>query len=1006
MADVLCVENILDWDLQRVFKELKKNGIDTSGLHNVQNGHNRLIEFYKNKDPDFLKRVRSEKDPIEKNSYELKEAIAKYRDNRNKLTEKYEEIYSHFRKLPRIYQNSLNEVFPDIEREFKERSEDLQKNECTILVAGDTGAGKSSLINFILGFDLLPTAPIPCTATTCEIRTDTSGKKTAVVHFHSEQSDGGIVHRRQPLILNLGDRDGKGISALKNILQEVDEYNESPYKHVQITWPCDVLEEGIVIVDTPGIGGAGQLSKYIAQYLKKSFGFIYVMTSTGAITKGRLPDFLRTVINSAGDEGFNPEASIFVANKWDQLEEKEQTVIQNDIWKKLSAIYPGLTDKQIYYMSVKKANGAAQYGAHTLLSRKLMEGIGCFLPDSLRYRLYSHYNWISAVVKRSIYSLKMSRLVAEQTKVRTKEDLDMIKKRMQTLETDAEQRIKKMRNGLEKEVENVHKVVLEALKSLEVQKRLMDWSPHDCPRGTNWKALAKEADEKLSERVALAIDNWQKHFGIINGIKKEIIDVFKKDFYLVENQIAELQGLLGDNDEETIGRLLPVKSVFVQAGKKKGDKKTKKKGKKDKDENPIDTLGSAVSCAGSFNISKDRDVRALFREYKNRSPVDLMKEATHLYVRNIFQSSDLKKKLMFFFKRFLKGLDKVAAVIPAFIKADRELISTLHRQLEDNSPTNDDILGLMKGFSKLEGSLDIIFINYIMKFDFKEGEVEFSSSLLGSGSYAYVRAGSIKINGSKMNVALKVGKDPLSVQNVSEILMEDRCHRDLNHKNIIRYYGSSWKKEGRNVHWVMVLELCSSSLKEKIIGPEVNNPSKTRPGSSERLESMRWMANYALQLCQGLHYIHSRGYVHRDLKTENVLLTEGDVLKLADVGMAKRARDIAKTKAGTPAYMAPEVLLETHKYDHKADIYSLAIILWEMWYGIDVVDEIGPKIFDTIEQSVKQGLRPNLNMKEKLPEEWARLITQSWDLTSKNRPEAMEHCRFFENFLTNNLRKA
>ncbi|KAL3853221.1 hypothetical protein ACJMK2_016777 [Sinanodonta woodiana] len=1000
MADMSCVEYILEWDLSHVFKELKKNGIDTSGLKEVHEGHARLIEFYKKKDPYFLNRVRSAKDQIEKNSYDLKEAVAKYRDNRKKLTAKYGEIYSHFHNLPRIYQKSLNEVFPDIEREFKERSEDLQKNECTILVAGDTGAGKSSLINFILGFDLLPTAPIPCTATTCEIRTDSNGQKTAVVHFHSEPNDSGIVHRRQPLILDLGDRDGKGISTLKNILKEVDEYNESPYKHVQITWPCDVLEEGIVIVDTPGIGGAGQLSKYIAQYLKKSFGFIYVMTSTGAITKGRLPDFLRTVINSAGEEGFNPEASIFVANKWDQLEEKEQTLIEKDIWKKLSAIYPGLTDKQIYYMSVKKANEAAHYGAHTLLSRKLLKGVGRFLPNCLRYRLESHYNWLSAVVKRSIYSLKMSRLVAEQNKVRTKEDLDMIKKQMQTLETDAEQKIKKMRTGLEKEVENIHKKILKELSSLDLQKRLMDWSPYDCPKGTNWKALAKEADEKLSERVALTIDNWQEQSGIINDIKKEIIDVFKKDFYLMENQIAELQGLLGENDEES--RLLPVKSVFVQAGKKKEDKKVKKKVKKDKDDDPIDTLGSAVSCAGSFNISKDKDVRALFRECKNMSPVDLMKEATHLYVRNIFQSSDLKKKLMIFFKRFMKGLDKVAAVIPAFIKADRELITTLHRQLEDNDPANDDILELMKGFSKLEGSLDIFFVNNIMKFDFEEGEVTFSSSKLGEGSYAVVRAGSVKLNGSELNVALKIGKDPLSVKNVSETLMEDRCHRDLDHENIIRYYGAAWKKKDRNVHWVMVLELCSSSLKEKIIGPEVNNPSKKRAGSSEQLEAMQWMANYALQLCQGLHYIHSRGYVHRDLKTENVLVTEEDVVKLADVGMAKRASDIARTKVGTPAYMAPEVLLETHKYDHKADIYSLAIILWEMWYGLDIVEEIGPRIVHKIEQSIEQGLRPSLSKKEKLPEEWARLMTKSWDFNSRNRPEAMEHCMFFENFLTNN----
>ena len=55
-------------------------------------------------------------------------------------------------------------------------------------------------------------------------------------------------------------------------------------------------------------------------------------------------------------------------------------------------------------------------------------------------------------------------------------------------------------------------------------------------------------------------------------------------------------------------------------------------------------------------------------------------------------------------------------------------------------------------------------------------------------------------------------------------------------------------------------------------------------------------------------------------------------MKIADVGLAKAEIDITGTFAGTPIYMAPEVF-HSQKYGTEADIYSLGLIMWEMWYG-------------------------------------------------------------------------
>lgn len=97
--------------------------------------------------------------------------------------------------------------------------------------------------------------------------------------------------------------------------------------------------------------------------------------------------------------------------------------------------------------------------------------------------------------------------------------------------------------------------------------------------------------------------------------------------------------------------------------------------------------------------------------------------------------------------------------------------------------------------------------------------------------------------------------------------------------------------------------------------------------------------------------------------------------------------------------MAPEVLLQTENYDNKADIYSLGIILWEMWYGKDSADYIQQQLFGPLEKAIKEGLRPSLNMSTKPPQQWLELIAKSWEYDPEKRPSIDYHCDFFHAFI-------
>ncbi|CAH1434835.1 unnamed protein product [Lactuca virosa] len=144
----------------------------------------------------------------------------------------------------------------------------------------------------------------------------------------------------------------------------------------------------------------------------------------------------------------------------------------------------------------------------------------------------------------------------------------------------------------------------------------------------------------------------------------------------------------------------------------------------------------------------------------------------------------------------------------------------------------------------------------------------------------------------------------------------------------------------------------------------------------------------ALDLARGLNYLHTKKIVHRDVKTENMLLDKTRTLKIADFGVARveasNPNDMTG-ETGTLGYMAPEVL-NGSAYNRKCDVYSFGICLWEIY----CCDMPYPDLsFSEVTSAVvRQNLRPEIP--RCCPNSLATVMKRCWDANPDRRPEMDE----------------
>jgi hypothetical protein len=264
-----------------------------------------------------------------------------------------------------------------------------------------------------------------------------------------------------------------------------------------------------------------------------------------------------------------------------------------------------------------------------------------------------------------------------------------------------------------------------------------------------------------------------------------------------------------------------------------------------------------------------------------------------------------------------------------FVKKLGITMKAIHIQGDNNFIPNNKYLEITANTITIQNDSDFIPNNkYLNKFE----------EILEIGSGSYGKVFKVKLKSSSELFAIK----KIAIKDENESLKElctSLLISELNSDLIVRYHDvwyendlvieKGFLKYAENSTLYIQMDLCEKTFEE--IREEIHNDFTLTFNNLLTPLGFYITSELLIEILKGVHYLHKQNIIHRDLKPNNILLTHGindRFVKIADFGLAKvhEMKKLHTQDRGCTKYMAPEVSCGT-KYDTKADIYSLGIII-------------------------------------------------------------------------------
>ena len=198
------------------------------------------------------------------------------------------------------------------------------------------------------------------------------------------------------------------------------------------------------------------------------------------------------------------------------------------------------------------------------------------------------------------------------------------------------------------------------------------------------------------------------------------------------------------------------------------------------------------------------------------------------------------------------------------------------------------------------------------------GNYKYIPMPIGQGSFSQVYKGEHKKTGEIVAIK-KINITFTKNLTRDHIEREINIMKTLNHPHIVKLYENIYDTYN-NVY--LIMEYCPNGDLSTFLNKK---PLKEK-----------YVKRYMVQIASATKYLYDNKILHRDIKPQNIMMVDNDIIKLTDFGFAKIFNsdndNMAQTICGSPIYMAPEII-KCNKYSIKTDLWSIGVILYEMIIG-------------------------------------------------------------------------
>ncbi|XP_035689622.1 uncharacterized protein LOC118424923 [Branchiostoma floridae] len=846
----------------------------------------------------------------------------------------------------------------EFSQRLKQSVPKLISPKCPILVAGETSSGKSSLLNLILGEEMLPTSTLSTTSIICELRHGEQ-RKAKVFTWDDQEID---------VPLEDSSSDKKSLEKISAYIHQKENRDQEifPYKRVEIYLPLEFLKGGITIVDSPGVGESEKMDEVVFDYMQEAFAFIYVINSAnaGGIQKDRLGRLINAVSTKGREQledgqlksnsrkdattaTFSSRSAIFVCNKWDQVPVHEAQIVQDEQLRVLRRYWPGCTEDQVFQLCTSDATKALQHGVVMKDYRHLLDGIERLIPISLRNKLKVYHSLLEQVLCRIKFMLNATMANADTETKERQERLHKAQNDLDILKRNSFKRIKEMKDTLNGHMKHCVDRLSNLLETDSRVQQLVTPSSNFIEE-SDVHIAEKEFKSMVCFRLQNFIMDWEEQEGHFKKVKTNTEEMFRKELSKIEREMSAMEqnltGQTGTDDTEQVN-LTEIEGISSGTSRYEEsviDLKILDKlqiGVPSPLSIPLDIIESLLSSPAMFSFSPKGIFKMLFEikskqefnenklEYMRKQGLRVLEKFKERETLRVFVENQLRPSYIF--------LDRCEESIGEAIESNEKLIEHLKGEGRPIEKVKQGVGRLQEEVENIQDKLTIFGIQHVKAFDFEKEQVTVEETI-ASGTFANIARGKLqeKKKATSCEVLVKVFKER-SDATILRIVSEEKCLRTLWNLNdgsakplhIILLLGASRGPIGIPM---LILEPARRSLRSFLGRGEITSTSQNKKVAMSCVG-------------KGLEYLHNKGMVHIELSMDTVLVKTDGTPKLTSPCEPQRIElpETADALASPYVYLAPEVL-RGGVYKKSADMYSVGLMMWEMW-SLKKISEVDKK---------------------------------------------------------------